>query len=424
MKRNDTPQSLLEKYRVLFGIAICIQSIYFFSIDFVELDIKRSLLYFSYPYLSFVKPYSSNFGYILLALSFLSSIMIIFNKFTKISYILYFLSFTYFWLIDMSYFNNHYYLISLIALVFIFKSFDSPKIGTTSHYEFWLIVFRYLWLMVFFIAGLNKINCFWLKDFEPMKSILAVKASVTNNDIWNSELVAMIFSYGGLITDIGVVYLLLSKKWKILGFILLLIFNVTNFFFFYDIGEIGIFPLLILFSLILFLDVNVSTLNKKFVSQFSSTSIQKKIIVGILIFVSIIPFRHYLIEGHVDWTGEGRRFSWRMKIVQKEFDFKCFVQEEGSSEKYEIPLNEMLTTKQLSTLAYYPELIPILKDYILIQLESQGFDKPLIYLDYYIGMNGCNKKYGIDNSIPINNLTTNHWRHDKWILSFDNCCKG
>ena len=31
----------------------------------------------------------------------------------------------------------------------------------------------------------------------------------------------------------------------------------------------------------------------------------------------LVPFRHFLYRGHVDWTEEGNRFAWRMKLRDK-----------------------------------------------------------------------------------------------------------
>ena len=82
--------------------------------------------------------------------------------------------------------------------------------------------------IVYFIAGINKLNTYWLIDLQPMKHILELKAEITNNPIFKKETIIMLACYAGLLFDLFIGFLLFSKKTRFFGFILALSFHLSN----------------------------------------------------------------------------------------------------------------------------------------------------------------------------------------------------
>ena len=52
--------------------------------------------------------------------------------------------------------------------------------------------------IVYFIAGINKLNTYWLIDLQPMKHILELKAEITNNPIFTKNTIIILACYAKL----------------------------------------------------------------------------------------------------------------------------------------------------------------------------------------------------------------------------------
>ena len=124
---------------------------------------------------------------------------------------------------------------------------------------------------------------------------------------------------------------------------------------------------------LLFIDskhlVKILGLNKKPKIEFNIYPLKQNLIICFLIIQLILPFRHILFKGYVDYNGIGQRFSWRMKIMYKESKINYFITNNISKEKYSVNIRPMLTNKQFNNLKYYPDLIiPLAKK---IKLEAK-----------------------------------------------------
>ena len=103
----------------------------------------------------------------------ISPILMIINKFYKIGLLIYLLSFTYLWVLCQGYFNNHYYLISIICFLLLFSKSPFSRIEKIRVPQFHLYSLIFLIVVVYIIAGINKINPYWLYDVQPMTYILS-----------------------------------------------------------------------------------------------------------------------------------------------------------------------------------------------------------------------------------------------------------
>ena len=153
----------IELFRISFGVVIILQMLYFFYMDFVTEDLVKPIVHF--PFLSFLQPFSASSLNAILILNIVAGGLIIWGKYIKWALAFFFLSFTYLWLLDKGYYNNHYYLISLLAFLMLLI----PGLGQngwrikandiTHNLPRWSFqILKYQWFIVFFIAGINKLN--------------------------------------------------------------------------------------------------------------------------------------------------------------------------------------------------------------------------------------------------------------------------
>ena len=105
----------LAVFRIAFGFFAFLEIIYFHHTHLIEDYIIQPKFLFNYSFLP-VTPFSENVLNIILGITFLSTLFIMVGKYYRTAIITFFLGFTYFFLLDKAYYNNHLYLFSLDAL--------------------------------------------------------------------------------------------------------------------------------------------------------------------------------------------------------------------------------------------------------------------------------------------------------------------
>jgi len=375
-------------FRIVFALSLLIQTYYFIIEKFVEQNILKPFILF--PFVDYIQPISEfyffhwliNPMFILSIIMLTANIGMLINKIARISTFIFLCCFSYFWLLDKGYFNNHYYFISIICFLIILTNQNNPFNQNNYVPRIQLVALQAMIIIIYFIAGLNKLTPYWLIDMQPVTHILETKHNLTGHKFLINPITISMMTYGGLIYDLCIGFLLLIRPTKIFAFLLVILFNCINYFLFRDVGEIGAFPLIMISTLTLFISpkkwgevFKINPFNEKY---FFHNPIKDLIIISFIIIQCIIPFRHLLFSGYVDYNGIGQRFSWRMKTMYKEphttggIAFDVHVKKnqnkqkiahfnlsniEDFSNKYDMP-NMYLTNKQKTALFYYPDMIP------------------------------------------------------------------
>ena len=395
---------------------MALQMVYYLKINFVYNGITGPQLLFKYPGLEFIQPLSEYIMHAINVVLLISAILIAIGKFYRVVCVLFFLGYTYFILQDTTYFNNHYYLISLISFVLIFINADKLFVfgnkknhiananPTISNWNIWLL--RFLIIIVYFFGGLAKMNPDWLSGVITASMIDPVEGDKVPMGLIKPSLVAQLFAYGGMLFDLLVGFLLCYKRTRIIGIAGVIIFNLLNAFFWDD---IGIFPYLMIMSTIIFIEpekirklifkpkTTRKKKSKKMASQTAKvplvwTTKKGLITVGLAIFVLfqlLFPLRHYLMTDNPDWTGIGSRFAWRMKaqtrIVEK-FEMKFISPSTGDTQK--IDTNSFLTENQRIHLLDDPQQVIQLARHISQVAADKGYPNLGVKADIKVRFNG------------------------------------
>lgn len=376
-------------FRVLFGIVLFAQTIWFIQSGFVQESFVDSKIHV--PFFTFLQPLPEQGMKFILLVMLISSVGIVLAKMYRISVITFLVSFTYLWLLDKSYFNNHYYFMSLMVFLMLFITPKQDVKGTFNlkgTVPYWqLFILKAQVFIVFIIAGIHKLNYYWIVEFQPMKHILETKAQVSNMDFLNTDFMFAFFSWTGLLFDLSIGFLLWYSKTRRFGLFFFVIFNLLNFWLFYNIGEIGFFPFALMACLPLFFYAKIE--DKK---STQAKNTPNKMILGLitlfLVIQILLPFRYLLFKDHVDWTGNGQRFAWRMKIMYKEVDMHFYLVEEGSESKLEVNVGNFLNSKQYTNLMYFPDFILPVANYIKEEGEKRGLINPKVVTDFNVGFMG------------------------------------
>jgi len=347
-------------FRIVFGLIALWEVKFFYDIQFLENFILDTPVKFYYDFLP-ISALDSGTMELLLAGLALSALCITLGIFYRGAIIYFFAVFTYLFLLDKGYYNNHLYLISLMSFLMIFLKLDSALTIVSkkrrSHIPHWQYrILQFQIIVVYFFGGISKLNPFWF-EMHPVQELLASK------DI-QSELMLYFIMIGGLLFDLSIGFLLIWKKTRKYALLAALVFNIMNAWIFDD---INIFPFFMIGCLILFIDQEklekyLQKLGRKSILEKPTiTPIQKIPLILISVYVFwqlVLPLRHYFIDGYPDWTGEGQRFAWRMKIQTRSIKKMQFaILDLDKKIIHEIDPKQYLNGSQYTEMASHPRMI-------------------------------------------------------------------
>ena len=133
---------------------------------------------------------------------------------------------------------------------------------------FWtLFLLRGQLVITYFYAGVAKLNADWLLDAQPVRYFLSHARWIHDygayfspahlaflTRVLQSHVLAYFLSWTGALFDLGVGFLLLFRRTRIFGMVLMLIFHATNHFVIFE--DIDLFPLLGVLTATIFLDAD------------------------------------------------------------------------------------------------------------------------------------------------------------------------
>ena len=346
----------------------------------------------------------------------LSALFIAIGFLYRISTFIFFIGFSYLFLLDEALYLNHYYLVILVSFLLIFipahssLSVDSliwPKIRSSviSRWCLWILMFQIG--VVYFFGGIAKINADWLQGW-PLRMWVDEVSFVSGQ---YKEIFVYCLAYFGMLFDLLIVPLLLYGRTRIFGLILAIIFHVTNKLLF----DIGIFPFasLILTTLYFSPDWPRKILRLKIPADLSESESNinlhiKKYRLLTLTLLSVyvviqvlLPLRHFLYPGNVSWTEEGHKFAWHMKLRDKSGKIKYFIRDPKTGKEWELRPEIYLTKRQKRKLSTRPNLMIQFAHYIEEQFKQLGYEDVEVRAKARVSLNGRKKQLIVDPHIDL-----------------------
>ncbi len=247
-------------FRFLFGFLLCMEFLVVSRETFPS-DYIKPLFHFTYPLFDLLglKPLPKSYLWLIFYVLQISTVGIMLGLLTRISLIVFTSAFGYFFFMESAVYSNHYYLIFLLSFLMCFGhsgsifSFDSliNKHARREQVDYWeLFLLRFQICVVFFFGALAKLNADWLIYAAPLYLNLVKHFSFLGHP-FQEKWMAVVLSWGGMLSDLGLGISLVINRWHKLTFIWLCLFNGMNLFFF-GLG-IKTFPYLMVSTYILFL---------------------------------------------------------------------------------------------------------------------------------------------------------------------------
>lgn len=401
--------------------------------------------HFTFYGFEWVQPWGE-FTYLLFILAILGAALFTLGLWYRAASLIFFLSFTYIELMDKTTYLNHYYFISLISFLMIFLpanacfSLDARKDNTlnSSTIPTWTILsIKVMVVILYFYAGLAKLNSDWLLKALPMKIWLPAKNDLPLvGDLFDELWVAYAFSWIGCLYDLCIGFLLLYRPTRTLAFLSVVSFHLLTSLLF----PIGMFPYIMIFTAMLFFS---DDFHKKLLQRLGKalhlpqslhashrTYRYGRPVDGLILSVFscffliqlLLPFRYWLYPGELFWTEEGYRFSWRVMLMEK-MGTATFIVKDSSGKMTEVNNAEFLTPQQEKMMATQPDMLLEFAHILRDHFTSQGMASPQVFVDSYVSLNG---RIGKPLVKPDVDLAKEHesFKPKNWIIPFPDEIKG
>ena len=437
--------SFLVFFRVLFG-AIMLWEVYrYFTYDWIRRYYIAPALTFTYYGFSWVKPWPGQGMYIHFFVLGVAAACVMAGFLYRIAAPVFFLLFTYSFLLDQTRYLNHLYLVCLIGFVMCFlpaeRAFSVDALlrrkirsDVVPAWTLWLL--RAQVGIPYFYGGIAKLNSDWILGGEPMRTWLSPLSAMPGlGAMFKADWVVYGFVIGGLMLDLLVVPLLLWRRTRLFAFVAAIAFNLINAVIF----DIGIFPWLMLGSLLIFFPPD---LVRRFARAFMSpgagfaepsprsgaektiaednsqrTEAQspaqycppllatQKLVIGLLsvylVVQLLLPLRHFLYPGNASWTEEGHNFSWHMKLRTKTGEAVFTVTHPASGQTWTIDPENYLKSHQLMKMITKPDLVVIFAHYLAEQKRREGYDNVEVRARVMVSLNGRQPQLLIDPNVDL-----------------------
>lgn len=340
---EEIDSTFLIYFRIAFGAILVCGIMKYFHQDQIWTCFLEPRLHFTYVGFGMVRPLPGYGMYVLFMIIATAAACIMLGYRYQIATTVFFFAFTYAFLIDQSWYLNHYYMVCLVAFLLQFlpsetacsiDSFRDPTIASATVPRWTLWILRIQIGIPYVYGGIAKLNPDWLRG-EPMRTWLAGETDVPLiGQFFREEWCVYMFSYGGLLVDLIGIPLLMWKRTRWIAFAAICSFHLLN----ARLFNIGIFPWLMLaVTTVLFLPQELiaklrfwklpatSPDAPQDKSRFELPTVGRAMLVGFVLVQLIIPFRHWLYPGAVAVTREAHYFSWRMKLNSRSMDVKLNV---------------------------------------------------------------------------------------------------
>jgi len=355
----------------------------------------------------------------------------------RIATTLFFLGFTYMFLLEQARYLNHFYLICLIAFILIFvpahRAFSVDALlrpalrsATAPAWSLWLL--RGQICLVYFMGGVAKLGSDWLHG-QPVRLWLADRMDFpVIGRFFKQDWMVYSISYGGLLFDLLITPLVLWRRTRWIGFVLATIFNVMN----SRLFQIGVFPWLALSAVVILF--SSKWLPRPFASLWGradsapvpapapavvsnrARAVTLWLLASWTALQVLVPLRHWVLyPGNPEWSEEGHRFSWRMKLREKRGNLRIVARDSVSKAEWPVNLRDYATQRQLEEAHMRPDMLLQLCHYIADQWKREHGTAIELRVFAAIAFNGRPQQMLIDPDVDLA-AQPRTLRHSTWIM--------
>jgi hypothetical protein len=431
----------LAVFRICFGLLMLGVVWQYGANGWITSDYVEPTFHFTYYLFPFVQPWPGDSMYWHFGVLGLLATLMAVGLYYRLAAWGFFLAFTYLFLLDKTYYLNHNYLICLLSFLLAIVPAESawsldawrhrnkttpptPPIpscydGTVPRWS--ILLLRTQVTLVYFFAGIAKLNYDWLVREEPLHLWLRARAH------WPLVPPLLAFpggvqmmAYGSTLFDLTVGFLLWGRRTFWPAAAAALVFHLLNNYLFH----IGVFPWLCLATLTLFRSPgwprrwlpraarDIPALARRPACVRQTTAL---VLLHLYLAVQLLaPLRHWLYPGNVSWTEQGHRFAWHMMLRHKDVrTFAMFLTDPRTGARRQIDPREYLNPRQVSAMSRRPDMILQFAHYVGDLEQARTGVRPVVTARVVASLNARPYQELIDPTVDLasqpDSLAPAHW---------------
>jgi uncharacterized membrane protein YphA (DoxX/SURF4 family) len=430
----------LVTFRIIFGALMIVSTVRFLLLGWVEDHYLQPGFHFKYYGFGWVTVLPAPGMYAVHLLLIIAAVCVMLGFYYRVASIALFLLFTYTELVDLTYYLNHYYFVSLVCLLLIMApahrhfSLDvvrRPSLRQTQVPRLWIVVFQAQLAIVYLYAGLAKINYDWLVEAMPLRIWLPAHDKLPLiGAMFRWDVTPYLFSWAGMFYDCTIVFFLLWHRTRPWAFVTVVIFHALTGILF----QIGVFPLVMAGAALIFFSeawhvrvqgrlrrvLGLEPMAPASTQATAGTSVPRMLqgfFIAYFVFQLLFPWRYLVYPGNLFWTEEGYRFSWRVMLMEKAGTATFYVKDTRTGREGAVVNSEFLNAHQEKQMAMQPDMILQYAHFLARYYEAKGVSSPAVRAEVYVTLNAQPSQPLID---PHRNLTVleDGWQPKDWILPY------
>jgi vitamin K-dependent gamma-carboxylase len=419
--------------RMAFGVGMVVNTLLYLPVLVRDYYVDTTF-HFSYGPLTFVQPLPGVGMHLIYLAMGITGVLIAIGRWYRPAAATFFVLTTYVFLIDSTFFQNHEYLISLLALLLtVLPGVDGRwSLDALRHPEresltvpAWVVwLLRFQIGVPYFFGGIAKLNGDWLRG-EPLRAWLASRTDIGWIDtVLQADGVVWFMAYGSLVMDLTIVGFLLHRRTRLAAFVVVTCFHLLNVWLF----GLFIFPWLMIAATTVFFDPrwperalarwrgsgDLESLPQAGVVAERRVHPLVVAALGLWVVVQVVlPLRHLAVPGSPSWTEEHHRFAWHMKLRDKWGDVTFVVATpDGRTLRVDPALH--LSEKQHARLAGHPERLVHFARHL--SREHGGAE---VRAETSVSLNGRHPQPLVDPSVDLAGVPVVWWGPAPWILPLE-----
>ncbi|WP_299554760.1 HTTM domain-containing protein [uncultured Tateyamaria sp.] len=391
---------------------------------------------FNFPFFDFVQILPEPWIHILWGGVGLFGLLVALGAFYRVSIIALTGIFAYFFLLDRTQYLNHNYMVILFGVLMIFmpahRAFliDAwlwPKLRSAVIPRWPVTALKLQLEIILIYAGIVKITDDWLRG-EPLRTWLTGREDeVFFGALFQYDISFILASWGVIVLHVVGAPLLLWHRTRLAVFAIYAFFHWSN----AQLFNIGIFPWITLaLSTIFFAPDWPQHLLRAGLGRFETLPEQAKLpkatfrlaplglaVLAVWFAVQIaVPQRQAFFNNLVGWSGDGHRFSWRMRIYDRDSKGVFRIVSPVWEETWEVDPYQVMSFRQARNVLGRPDIIYDFAHMLKDAWAEQGYPDVAVHADVRKSLNGCAMQQFTD---PEQDLTSIKWewvRPNPWIL--------
>lgn len=416
----------LAAFRIIFGLLMAFSMTRYLLTGWIEQVLVEPTFFFKYPGFEWV-PVPDRAGlYALGIVVVLGALGIAAGLLYRLSALVFLVGFAWFQLMDLTNYLNHYYLACVLGFWCVvlplgrFYSVDAWRRGTVEQTApaWWIWALRFQIAVVYFSAGVAKINPDWLLHGQPMGIWMQARAELPIIGAWVSEF-PRVMSWMGCLYDLTIAGWLLWPRTRTLAYVAVLAFHgVTQMLF-----NIGMFPLIMVTSTLIFFEADwprrllrhspltIAPLTITRGAFARPSRVAAVALTLVCTFQLLFPQRCHVMGDDVLWDEIGMRWSWRVMLREKMGSITYRVQMPSGHEIHVNP-KHYLTWRQLAEMSGQPGMIRQLAQHVADDYATRLGARPAVRVDALVSLNGRRPAPLIDPQVDLVRLTPGQ----PWIM--------